>query len=68
MFYYEAAPNQIVRADADTLTYSSEVELALGTIVEIPIGKKSAIGVVIQKTTKPNYATKPIIRALENKA
>ncbi len=67
MQYYEVAPNVIVRAGSNTFTYSSEEDLEAGQIVEIEVGKKKHIGVVIEAVAEPNYATKNIIRKLENK-
>lgn len=60
MNYYEVAPLRIVRTGTDTLTYESAVTLAIGTIVTIPIGATSRQGVIISKTPRPPYATKPI--------
>jgi len=65
MHYYEVAPNQIIRMDSDFFTYSSEVILAIGQIVLIEVGKKQIVGVILRKTTKPKYNTKPIISIIE---
>ena len=48
MQYYEVSPTTIVRADADSFSYASHEELAPGTIVTIPVGKKVVVGVVLQ--------------------
>ncbi len=66
MHYYEVAPNQIIRTDSDFFTYSSEVILTIGQIVLIEVGKKQIIGVILRKTTKPKYNTKPIISVIES--
>lgn len=60
MNYYEVAPGQIFRQDTDTFTYSSVEVLKTGQIVQISVGKKMSLGVVIKKVTKPDYPTKPI--------
>lgn len=60
MHYYEVAPNQLVRADSATFTYSHTELLAIGTVVTIQVGKNEMIGVVIRQVQKPLYATKPI--------
>jgi len=65
MHYYEVAPNQIFRGGADSFTYGHDVALPLGTIVEVEIGKKSAVGVVIRAVKKPEFATKPLLRVIE---
>lgn len=66
MHYYEVAPNQIIRADYASYTYSSAVPLKVGQIVTIEVGKKSVIGLVIQVVKKPTYPTKPIISVVES--
>ena len=66
MYYYEVAPNQIVRANSATYTYSSERELVIGQLVGISIGKKSLVGVVMRAAKKPAYETKPIASIIEN--
>jgi primosomal protein N' (replication factor Y) len=65
MYYYEVAPNQIVRANSASFTYSSESELSIGQIVSISIGKKTLIGVVIRHVSEPSYATKAITSVIE---
>lgn len=60
MHYYEISPSGQVTADKDTLTYACEHELAIGSVVAIPFGKRQTIGVTIKKTTKPSYTTKPV--------
>ncbi|MCB9819846.1 primosomal protein N' [Candidatus Nomurabacteria bacterium] len=61
MYYYEVAPNQIVRSGVDFLTYSSDTELAVGHIVKIPVGKKEMIGVITKQVSRPKYETKPVL-------
>ncbi|MEP6710439.1 MAG: primosomal protein N', partial [Candidatus Saccharibacteria bacterium] len=65
MYYYEVAPNQIVRQGSMFFTYSSDYELSIGQIVTIPVGKKTMIGVVLRATKQPSYETKPIISLVE---
>jgi primosomal protein N' (replication factor Y) len=60
MNYYEVAPTRIVRAGSSTFTYGSETSLAIGTVVRVPVGKTSLLGLVMKKVDQPNYATKPI--------
>ena len=68
MVYYEVAPTKIVRTGVDTLTYSSDSSLAIGSIVRVEIGKKTALGLVIKKVAKPSYATKPIVERVIEQA
>jgi len=52
MYYLNIAPS---RPLADTLTYSSNVLLPIGTLVEIPIGKGRCYGFVVgYEPVKPN--------------
>lgn len=66
MHYYEVAPNKIIRANASSFTYSSGIELSIGHVVVIEIGKKHHTGLVIRKVQKPKYDTKPIIKTVDN--
>ncbi len=65
MHYYEVAPNQIIRADCDTYTYSSQTKLNIGQIVLIEVGKKQIVGVILHNTKKPTYPTKSILTIIE---
>lgn len=68
MHYYEVAPNQIARAGDGFFTYHSELDLNPGHIVEIPLGSKSAIGIVLRSTHKPSYKTKPVTSLVDEAA
>lgn len=65
MNYYEVSPTKIVRAGSDTLTYASNEEVPIGALVQIPVGKKTLVGVVLQKVAKPTYNTKEISARIE---
>lgn len=67
MHYYEVSPTIIARSGINAFTYSSAEEMPIGQIVIIPIGKKQVVGVVIQKTSKPEYETKSVIEIIEDK-
>ena len=60
MNYYLIAPAKSFHQSENLLTYESETPLQIGHIVEIPLGRQNAIGVVVKKTKKPDFATKPI--------
>jgi primosomal protein N' (replication factor Y) len=66
MHYYEVAPDHIIRLGNDSFTYSSDENLPIGQIVLVEVGKKKTIGLIINKTTKPTYKTKPIISTVES--
>jgi primosomal protein N' (replication factor Y) (superfamily II helicase) len=66
MYYYEVAPNQIVRSNSSVFTYASQDILAVGQIVAIEVGKKNMIGVVIRAVGKPTYDTKLVSSIIES--
>jgi len=60
MKYYEVAPFSYVGRDTNVLTYSSELDIAIGVLVTIPIRGKKVTGVIMSEVTKPTFATKEI--------
>lgn len=66
MRYVEVAPVKIVRAGSDVFTYAtSNTAITPGQIVTIPVGTKTATGVVMREVPKPPYATKEVIEVIE---
>lgn len=49
---------------ASALTYTHDAKLPLGSLVEVPLGKTSALGIVSRIVASSEYTTKPIIRVL----
>jgi primosomal protein N' (replication factor Y) len=66
MHYYEVAPTQLIRPSSFAFTYSHSELLEVGQIVEIPIGKKTLIGIVLEIVAKPDYDTKEIMSIVES--
>jgi len=66
MNFYEVSPVGIVGKDFKVLTYSFSDILPIGTIVEIPVGSRKFVGVVLKKVTRPNFEFKEISRILYN--
>ncbi len=64
MNYYLIAPAKTFHDTDNTLTYAAENPLKIGQIVEIPLGKQKTVGIVVKKTTEPDFATKSILRVL----
>ena len=59
MKYYLVAPT--VRAHSDGIfTYHNEEPLDIGSIVKIPLGRKTVTGVVVGSVKKPSFNTKPV--------
>lgn len=65
MYYYEVAPNRIIRSESAVFTYVSEQTLPSGQLVLVEVGKKVLIGVVIREVGKPAYMTKPVVSVLD---
>ncbi len=66
MKFYEVAPTGIIRPSSDRFTYHSLAPLTVGMLVMIPVGKKIVAGIILEETTKPLYATRPIETILED--
>lgn len=64
MNYYLVAPAKSFNQSENLLTYESEAPLEIGQIIEVPFGKQSTIGIVTEKTKKPDFVTKAILRIL----
>lgn len=60
MHYYEVLIRSNRYHGSDALTYSSPEELAVGTIVRVPLQREAVTGVVSAKTSKPQFQTKAI--------
>lgn len=60
MEYYIVSPLRIVHQRDSTLTYHAEQPLTSGQIVAVSVGKKVVPAVIVSKTTKPAFETKPI--------
>lgn len=60
MEYYIVSPLRIVHQRDSTLTYHAQQSLNTGQIVAVSVGKKVVPAVIISKTTKPAFETKPI--------
>ncbi|PID32175.1 primosomal protein N' [Candidatus Saccharibacteria bacterium] len=50
----------------EPLTYSHDAVLKPGAAVVVPLRGNKVVGTVAAKTTKPRFATKPIVRALDD--
>lgn len=66
MEYYEVSPLRVVHQRHSTLTYHAEQLLQPGQIVAVSVGTKTVPAVVITKTTKPAFETKPIDKIVTN--
>ena len=64
MKYYLIAPAKTFHSSDNLLTYSSEMPLKIGQIVEIPLGRQSTIGIVVKNTTQPDFDTKSITKII----
>lgn len=64
MNYLEVSPYGVVGKDFDVLTYASSDEVLAGSVVEIPVGKRKFVGVVLRIVAKPEFECKEILRVL----
>ena len=51
-YFFEVAPSKIIRSGSDSFTYSSSLELPIGAVVKIPVGKKEFIARAYPETIK----------------
>lgn len=65
MYYYEVAPNKIIRQESSAFTYSSEEKLLLGQLVQVEVGKQLLVGIVLRQAKRPEYQTKSITSTID---
>ncbi len=63
MRFYVIAPTKRLHSEG-YFTYHSQKSLKIGSIVQISVGNKVVVGIVIKAVTKPSFPTKPIIETL----
>ena len=66
MFYEVIPARQIGRNSVDFLTYSSDIDLKPGSLVLIPLKSAKIPGIVVKKTSEPDFKVKPIEKLLYN--
>lgn len=62
--FYEVIAGRMFGKNEGILTYESDSSLLPGQIVQIPIGRSAAIGIVDKKVAQPDFATKKILKVL----
>lgn len=62
MAYYRVLAASSKYHGNESLTYSGEESIASGSLVEIPLRNQQVLGVVVGKTTKPDFTVKDITR------
>ncbi|MBO7560740.1 primosomal protein N' [Candidatus Saccharibacteria bacterium] len=65
--FYEVIPNRTLGQDTDVLTYSFDSLLVPGQIVQIPIGRTKAVGIIRKKVAQPSFTTKSILQVFYSK-
>lgn len=65
MTYYHVIPAAIAHAEHGVLTYESETDVAIGSIVAVPLGRRTVAGVVVRQVSKPDFPTKALGIKLE---
>ena len=66
--YYRVLVSSQRYHKAEALTYSSEEELQPGDAISVPLQSENVLGVVLDSTTKPSFAVKPIHVLLQRSA
>ena len=65
--YYEVLIGKGVGKGASKLTYFSSLVLAPGLVVEVPLMRGKAPGVVVKKVAQPDFKCREVTRILESK-
>lgn len=68
MKYYLVGVNKVVSKQHELFTYHSENDYPIGQIVQVPIGKNLALGVIFEIVAKPEFVTKPIFATVADQA
>jgi primosomal protein N' (replication factor Y) len=64
LHYYEVALALPAIWKEHTYTYNSDIALGVGSVVVVPFGKDTKLGIIITEVTKPSYSTKQIDNVL----
>ena len=64
MHYYEVNVSGQSYHGHEALTYSSDHELPIGSVVSVPLRQKNVPGIVVRKTPKPRFAAKQVHQLL----
>lgn len=65
MYYYLVGVTDNRNQAFGLLTYSSKEKLPIGQVVVVPYGKMQTIGAIFKQATKPKFATKEIIKTID---
>lgn len=65
MHYYEVAPTKIIRKQSGVFTYAYPLQLPIGQLVLVEVGKQTLTGIVMSRVEQPEYETKEIAKILE---
>ncbi|HSH31800.1 MAG TPA: primosomal protein N', partial [Candidatus Saccharimonadales bacterium] len=63
--YLLVSPLDYGATDRFALTYAHRFPLPVGTLVEVPLGRKTSLGVVTAPAEPPQFATKALTQALD---
>ena len=61
--FYEVIVGKVF-GKGEVLTYAADGSLLQGQIVEVPVGRGRAVGVIDKKVAQPDFATKKILKVL----
>ena len=60
MYYYEVIVNNPSYKGREALTYQSEGKLEVGALVQVPLRRTMALGIIGRSVAKPRFSTKAI--------
>ncbi|MDB5182354.1 MAG: hypothetical protein JWO47_138 [Candidatus Saccharibacteria bacterium] len=66
MGYYEIYVASARYQKMEPLTYASDLELAVGDVVIVPMGPAQVLGFVEEKVDKPSFKCKPVLRTIQD--
>ncbi len=66
--YYEVWVSSARYHGEGALTYSSNDDLPVGSVVTVPLQRQTVVAVVLRPAKKPSFATKPIVRVVTTAA
>ncbi len=66
MRYYEVFVASARYQKMEPLTYASELDLAAGMVVVVPLARQEVLGFVHTEVSKPAFACKPVTRRLQD--
>jgi len=65
-YYYQISPLLHGGLAEFAFTYASNQKLGIGSFASVPLGRRTSLGIVMQKVDAPSFKTKLVLEAHEN--